>query len=68
MCKAQGGGGISRKKHMSGRVFACKLLALSPLQCICASILCVCGARGAVDVVLRLCELIRASDKKRRHL
>lgn len=31
---------------MSGRVFACKLLALSPPQCVCASILSVCAGGG----------------------
>lgn len=53
---------------MSGRVFACKLLALSPLQCICASILCVCVVYGGTDILLRLCELICALDRKRRDL
>lgn len=53
---------------MSGRAFACKLLALSPLQCICASILCVCAVCGAMGTQLRLCELIRTLDRKRRDL
>lgn len=53
---------------MSGRVFACKLLALSPLQCICARILCVCVVCGGMDIQLRLCELICTSDRKRRKL
>lgn len=47
---------------MSGHVFACKLLALSPLQCVCASILCGCAVCVGMDVLLRLCELICASD------
>jgi len=31
---------------MSGRVFACKLSALSPLHCICARILRACAVGG----------------------
>lgn len=53
---------------MSGHVFACKLLALSPLQCICASILRVCAVCGAMDIQLRLCQLICTLDGKRRDL